>query len=179
MLVKIDGKDTETVINALIGHAGKLPDELYKSLTWDRGKEMADHKRFTVATDIKVYFCGVSRTQAVACDAVSKMGEGLPRVSAYGKRRISGCSSALIGRVAVDVGELKDALLDYGVARAEGMRDADLYGEDAEGWPVCMLGDPSSGRFSLHPPAQSRRNRSLRTSKSRSVLSWIRYSKNS
>jgi IS30 family transposase len=57
MLVKIDGKDTETVINALIRHAGKLPDELYKSLTWDRGKEMADHKRFTVATDIKVYFC--------------------------------------------------------------------------------------------------------------------------
>jgi IS30 family transposase len=57
MLVKVDGKDTETVVNALIKHAGKLPQELYKSLTWDRGKEMADHKRFTVATDIKVYFC--------------------------------------------------------------------------------------------------------------------------
>jgi IS30 family transposase len=56
MLVKTGGKDTETVINALIKHAGKLPDELYKSLTWDRGREMADHKRFTVATDIKVYF---------------------------------------------------------------------------------------------------------------------------
>jgi IS30 family transposase len=57
MLVKIASKDTETVINALIRHAGKLPHELYKSLTWDRGKEMADHKRFTVATNIKVYFC--------------------------------------------------------------------------------------------------------------------------
>lgn len=57
MLVRIAGKDTETVINALIKHACKLPQELYKSLTWDRGKEMADHKRFTVATDIKVYFC--------------------------------------------------------------------------------------------------------------------------
>lgn len=57
MLVKVASKDTETVINALIKHARKLPQELYKSLTWDRGKEMAGHKRFTLATDISVYFC--------------------------------------------------------------------------------------------------------------------------
>jgi len=57
MLVKVTGKDSETVINALIKHARKLPEELYKSLTWDRGKEMAEHKRFTLATDIQVYFC--------------------------------------------------------------------------------------------------------------------------
>ena len=57
MLAKVASKDTETVINTLIKHAHKLPRELYKSLTWDRGKEMADHKRFTLATDIKVYFC--------------------------------------------------------------------------------------------------------------------------
>ncbi len=57
MLAKINGKDTQTVINALIKQAHKLPRELYKSLTWDRGKEMADHKRFTLATDINVYFC--------------------------------------------------------------------------------------------------------------------------
>jgi IS30 family transposase len=57
MLVKLAGKDTETVVNALIKNAGKLPDELYKSLTWDRGKEMSGHKRFTLATDIQVYFC--------------------------------------------------------------------------------------------------------------------------
>ena len=57
MLAKVDSKDSETVINALIKQAHKLPPELYKSLTWDRGKEMADHKRFTLATDIKVYFC--------------------------------------------------------------------------------------------------------------------------
>jgi IS30 family transposase len=57
MLAKIDSNDTETVINALIKQAGTLPGELYKSLTWDRGHEMADHKRFTLATDIKVYFC--------------------------------------------------------------------------------------------------------------------------
>ena len=57
MLVKVDGKDTQTVVNALIKSARKLPQELYKSLTWDRGKEMAGHKRFTLATDIEVYFC--------------------------------------------------------------------------------------------------------------------------
>jgi IS30 family transposase len=57
MLAKVGGKDTETVVNALIKHARQLPRELYQSLTWDRGSEMADHKRFTLATDIKVYFC--------------------------------------------------------------------------------------------------------------------------
>jgi IS30 family transposase len=57
MLVKVAGKDTETVVNALIRNARKIPQELYKSLTWDRGHEMADHKRFTLATDISVYFC--------------------------------------------------------------------------------------------------------------------------
>ena len=57
MLVKVASKDTQTVINALIKNARKLPQELYKSLTWDRGHEMADHKRFTLATDISVYFC--------------------------------------------------------------------------------------------------------------------------
>ncbi len=57
MLAKVDSKDTETVINALIKQAHKLPKELYKSLTWDRGHEMADHKRFTLATDIDMYFC--------------------------------------------------------------------------------------------------------------------------
>ena len=57
MLVKLASKDTETFTNALIKNARKLPQELYKSLTWDRGTEMADHKRFTLATDIKVYFC--------------------------------------------------------------------------------------------------------------------------
>lgn len=57
MLIKVDGKDTQTVVDALINNARQLPQELYQSLTWDRGKEMADHRRFTLATDIKVYFC--------------------------------------------------------------------------------------------------------------------------
>ena len=57
MLARVPSKDTKTVINALIKQAHKLPRELYKSLTWDRGKEMADHERFSLDTDIKVYFC--------------------------------------------------------------------------------------------------------------------------
>jgi IS30 family transposase len=57
MLMKVAGKDTETVIDALIKNARRLPKQLYRSLTWDRGKEMAGHRRFTLATDIQVYFC--------------------------------------------------------------------------------------------------------------------------
>ena len=57
MLIRVKSKDTKTVINALIKHAHKLPRELYQSLTWDRGKEMADHQRFSLDTNIKVYFC--------------------------------------------------------------------------------------------------------------------------
>lgn len=57
MLMKLDGKDSQTVVKALIKHARKLPQELYKSLTWDRGTEMHAHKQFTLATDIQVYFC--------------------------------------------------------------------------------------------------------------------------
>ena len=57
MLAKVKNKDTESVVTALIKQSMKLPRELYKSLTWDRGSEMADHQRFTLATDIDVYFC--------------------------------------------------------------------------------------------------------------------------
>lgn len=57
ILVKVPSKDTKTVVDALITQARKLPRELYKSLTWDRGSEMAGHKNFSLATDIKVYFC--------------------------------------------------------------------------------------------------------------------------
>jgi IS30 family transposase len=57
MLVKVASKETRTVVSALIKQVKKLPTELYKSLTWDRGKELAAHKQFTLATDIDVYFC--------------------------------------------------------------------------------------------------------------------------
>lgn len=57
MLVKVACRDTEAVVNVLIKNARRLPKQLYRSLTWDRGKEMAEHRRFTLATDIQVYFC--------------------------------------------------------------------------------------------------------------------------
>ena len=57
MLAKIENKDTQSVITALIKQARKLPKELYRSLTWDRGSEMTGHRKFTMATKIDVYFC--------------------------------------------------------------------------------------------------------------------------
>ena len=57
MLAKITRKDSQSVITALIKQARKLPKELYRSLTWDRGSEMTDHAKFTVATQVDVYFC--------------------------------------------------------------------------------------------------------------------------
>jgi IS30 family transposase len=57
MLVKVRGKDTHSVVDALIRHVHKLPSQLRRSVTWDRGSEMARHKQFTLATDLKVYFC--------------------------------------------------------------------------------------------------------------------------
>jgi IS30 family transposase len=57
MLVKVKGKDTASVVSALSRQVRTLPVALRKSLTWDRGSEMAAHKDFTVATDVQVYFC--------------------------------------------------------------------------------------------------------------------------
>jgi IS30 family transposase len=57
MLVKVPGKDTTTVVAALSRHVRTLPATLRRSLTWDRGLEMAQHKSFTMATDVQVYFC--------------------------------------------------------------------------------------------------------------------------
>lgn len=57
MLVALKGKDTRTVTDALSEQVRRLPEELRASLTWDRGMEMAEHARFTVATDVDVYFC--------------------------------------------------------------------------------------------------------------------------
>jgi IS30 family transposase len=57
MLVKVEGKDTENVVSAVTKQVRALPRELRQSLTWDRGMEMAQHHKFTLATKVKVYFC--------------------------------------------------------------------------------------------------------------------------
>jgi len=60
MLVKVKGKDTSSVVGALTRQVNRLPKGLMSSLTWDRGAELANHKTFTVATDVQVYFCDPS-----------------------------------------------------------------------------------------------------------------------
>lgn len=57
MLLKVAGKDSESVVSALTQHVQRLPQGLMKTLTWDRGSEMAQHRKFSVATDVQVYFC--------------------------------------------------------------------------------------------------------------------------
>ena len=86
MLAKVAGKDTQTVVSALIKQAKTLPKELYKSLTWDRGKELTDHRRFTLATNIDwschaahscacdVLVCQASSARPVARDQVPGFG---------------------------------------------------------------------------------------------------------
>lgn len=57
MLVKVNGKDSDSVVGALIHQVQNLPNGLMTSLTWDRGTELAYHRKFTIATDVSVYFC--------------------------------------------------------------------------------------------------------------------------
>jgi IS30 family transposase len=57
LLVRVRGKDTDNVVTALVKQVKRLPAGLMSSLTWDRGTELAAHRRFSVATDVKVYFC--------------------------------------------------------------------------------------------------------------------------
>ena len=57
LLVKVPGKDSARVVDALAIQIRTLPQQLWASLTWDRGVELADHRRFTIATDLAVYFC--------------------------------------------------------------------------------------------------------------------------
>ena len=110
MLVKVNSKDTETVINALIKHAHKLSRELYKSLTWDRGKEMADHKRFTLATDITVYFCD---PQSPWQRGSNENTNGLLRQYFPKGTDLSGHSQAKLNAVARQLNERPRKTLEY------------------------------------------------------------------
>jgi IS30 family transposase len=57
MLVKVSGKDSDSVVSALIARVKHLPSSVMASLTWDRGTELAYHRKFSIATDVSVYFC--------------------------------------------------------------------------------------------------------------------------
>jgi IS30 family transposase len=110
MLVKVAGKDTHTVVKALVRHARKLPQELYKSLTWDRGKELAAHKRFTLATDIKVYFCD---PQSPWQRGTNENTNGLLRQYLPKGLNISGYSQASLDAIARKLNERPRKTLGY------------------------------------------------------------------
>lgn len=110
MLVKVAGKDTETVVDALIKHAHHLPRELYRSLTWDRGKELADHRRFTLATDIQVYFCD---PQSPWQRGSNENTNGLLRQYLAKGADLSGYTQAQLNAVARRLNERPRKTLDY------------------------------------------------------------------
>jgi IS30 family transposase len=102
VLVKVPGKDTATVVAALTRQVRRLPASLRRSLTWDRGLEMANHKTFTVATDVKVYFCD---PQSPWQRGSNENTNGLLR-QYYPKRMdLSGCSQAELDKVALRLNE--------------------------------------------------------------------------
>jgi len=100
MLIKVSGKETAKVTAALTKHAKKLPKELYKSLTWDRGMEMSAHKAFTVATDIDVFFCDpYSPWQRGSNENTNRLiRQYLPKgidLSVYSQAKLNGIARAL------------------------------------------------------------------------------------
>jgi IS30 family transposase len=98
MLVKVPSKDTATVVAALSKHVRKLPASLRRSLTWDRGHEMARHKSFTVATNVKVYFCD---PQSPWQRGTNENTNGLLRQYFSKKTDLSGYSQADLNKVAL------------------------------------------------------------------------------
>jgi IS30 family transposase len=98
MLVKVPSKDTATVVAALSKHVRKLPASLRRSLTWDRGHEMAKHKSFTVDTNVKVYFCD---PQSPWQRGTNENTNGLLRQYFPKKTDLTGCSQADLNKVAL------------------------------------------------------------------------------
>jgi IS30 family transposase len=100
MLIKVPGKDTSSVVSALTRHVCKLPLELRRSLTWDRGHEMADHKKFTIATNVQVYFCD---PQSPWQRGSNENTNGLLRQYFPKKTQLSGYSQAYLDAVALQL----------------------------------------------------------------------------
>jgi IS30 family transposase len=98
MLIRIPGKDSASVVSALAKQVRKLPAELRRSLTWDRGHEMTDHKQFTIATDVKVYFCD---PQSPWQRGSNENTNGLLRQYFPKKTELSGYSQAYLNKIAL------------------------------------------------------------------------------
>jgi IS30 family transposase len=98
MLIKVSGKDSRGVVEALSKHVRELPVELRRSLTWDRGHEMAEHKQFTLATEVKVYFCD---PQSPWQRGSNENTNGLLRQYFPKKTELSGYSQAYLDKIAL------------------------------------------------------------------------------
>lgn len=110
MLVKIDSKDTVTVTKALAKHIRRLPVELRRSVTWDRGSEMAGHKEFTIATDVQVYICDPRSPWQRGSNENTN---GLLRQYFPKGRDLSGISQAELNRVARELNERPRETLNW------------------------------------------------------------------
>ncbi len=102
MLVRVAKKDSASVVRALTRQVRKLPRELRRSLTWDRGYEMARHKQFTLATDLKVYFCD---PQSPWQRGTNENTNGLLRQYFPKKTDLSGYSQAYLDKVALELNQ--------------------------------------------------------------------------
>ena len=102
MLVKVPSKESTQVVDALVKQARKLPVELRRSLTWDRGHELAQHKRFSLATDMKVYFCD---PQSPWQRGTNENTNGLLRQYFPKGQSLSNYSQAQLNRVAREMNE--------------------------------------------------------------------------
>lgn len=110
MLVKVNGKDTQTVVRALTKQVRRLPVELRKSLTWDRGLELAAHKDFSIATDVKVYFCD---PQSPWQRGTNENTNRLLRQYFPKGTDLSACSQADLNRIALRLNQRPRKTLDF------------------------------------------------------------------
>jgi IS30 family transposase len=110
MLVKLDSKDTVAVTNALATHIRRLPVELRRSVTWDRGSEMAAHKEFTIATDVQVYICDPRSPWQRGSNENTN---GLLRQYFPKGMNLSGISQAELNRVARELNERPRETLNW------------------------------------------------------------------
>ncbi len=109
-VVKVPSKGTATVIDALTQQVRKLPASLRRSLTWDRGLEMAKHKTFTVATKVNVYFCD---PQSPWQGGTNENTNGLLRQYFPRKTNLSGYSQADLNKVALRLNQRPQKTLDF------------------------------------------------------------------
>jgi len=110
LLVRVTGKDTATVVDAITAQVQTLPVQLRASLTWDRGMELADHRRFSVATDVTVYFCDPRSPWQRGSNENTN---GLLRQYFPKKTDLSGYSQADLDAVAARLNARPRKTLDY------------------------------------------------------------------